>query len=86
MHRLTSARWQTGAVLPLMPGSRYLPRILPGICQRLAGSEDVMRGEETQLLGLSTLLPGFRRRVHARHASKWVRDERPARASALRPP
>ena len=47
------------AVLPLMPGSRYLPRILPGICQRRAGSEDVMRGEETQLLGLSMLLPGF---------------------------
>lgn len=47
------------AVAPAMGGSRFSPRILPGICQRHAGSEDVMRGEETQLLGLSTLLPGF---------------------------
>ncbi len=50
-------------------------RILPGICQRRAGSEDVMRGEETQLSGAvaeglqSALfcLPG----TH----SKWARVE-----------
>ena len=40
-------------------GHALPPRILPGICQRPAGAEDVMRGEETQLLGLGTLLPGF---------------------------
>lgn len=47
------------AVAPDMPDTRFSPRILPGICQRAAGSEDVMRGEETQLLGLISLLPGF---------------------------
>jgi 2-dehydro-3-deoxygalactonokinase len=61
------------AVSPPMPGLRYSPRILPGICQRLTGNEDVMRGEETQLLGLSTLLPGFAGIVcmPGTH-SKWV--------------
>ncbi|RYE73106.1 MAG: hypothetical protein EOP19_29695, partial [Hyphomicrobiales bacterium] len=34
-------------------------RILPGVCSRAEGAEDVMRGEETQLLGLSALIPGF---------------------------
>lgn len=34
-------------------------RILPGLCQRQTGAEDVMRGEETQLLGLAALMPGF---------------------------
>ena len=47
------------AVSPSIPGCRWSARILPGICQRQAGAEDVMRGEETQLLGLGTLLPGF---------------------------
>lgn len=46
------------AVMPPMPGTRFKPRILPGMCQR-RGAEDVMRGEETQLLGIATLLPGF---------------------------
>lgn len=32
--------------------------ILPGVCQRESG-ENVMRGEETQLLGLATLHPGY---------------------------
>jgi 2-dehydro-3-deoxygalactonokinase len=49
----------TAAVGPAMPAARFSPRILPGVCQRLAGAEDVMRGEETQLLGLGTLRPGF---------------------------
>jgi 2-dehydro-3-deoxygalactonokinase len=47
-----------GAVAPDMPGSLE-PRILPGVCLRDVGAEDVMRGEETQLLGLSALVPGF---------------------------
>lgn len=34
-------------------------RILPGVCQSGTGNQDVMRGEETQLLGLSLLKPGF---------------------------
>ncbi|WP_454288874.1 2-dehydro-3-deoxygalactonokinase [Rhizobium arsenicireducens] len=33
------------------PGIDRDVRILPGVCQRGAGAEDVMRGEETQLLG-----------------------------------
>ncbi|GEO85888.1 MULTISPECIES: 2-dehydro-3-deoxygalactonokinase [Alphaproteobacteria] len=33
------------------PGIGRDVRILPGVCQRSAGAEDVMRGEETQLLG-----------------------------------
>ena len=67
----TSAR---GAVAPAMPEARWSARILPGICQRQAGAEDVMRGEETQLLGLGTLWPGFDGVVcmPGTH-SKWVR-------------
>lgn len=48
-----------GAVSPDMPGDQFAPSILPGVCQREVGAEDVMRGEETQLLGLSALIPGF---------------------------
>jgi 2-dehydro-3-deoxygalactonokinase len=48
-----------GAVAPPMPSSSLSPRILPGVCQKQPGSEDVMRGEETQLLGLLALRPGF---------------------------
>lgn len=47
------------AVVPADAGPRLRPRILPGICIRTIGGEDVMRGEETQLLGLSALRPGF---------------------------
>lgn len=47
------------AVLPTDVGPRLRPRILPGICIRTIGGEDVMRGEETQLLGLSALRPDF---------------------------
>ncbi len=49
-------------------------RILPGVCQRLGGEPNVMRGEETQLLGLGrqkgrqlVCMPG----TH----SKWVEVE-----------
>jgi 2-dehydro-3-deoxygalactonokinase len=47
------------AVTPPMPGSALRPRILPGLCQSRAGAEDVMRGEETQLLGVAALQDGF---------------------------
>jgi 2-dehydro-3-deoxygalactonokinase len=49
----------TAAVVPPMPESPLRPRIVPGACLRQPGREDVMRGEETQLLGLACLLPGF---------------------------
>lgn len=48
-----------GAVSPNLPESALSVRILPGVCQKTPGAENVMRGEETQLLGLSRLLPGF---------------------------
>ena len=47
------------AVTASAPGARLCARILPGVCQRGGGVEDVMRGEETQLLGLTTLVPHF---------------------------
>ena len=47
-----------GAVHPQVPDTRWSVSILPGVCQR-AGGEDVMRGEETQLLGLASVLPGY---------------------------
>ncbi|MDB5505714.1 MAG: hypothetical protein JWR75_352 [Devosia sp.] len=47
-----------GAVRPALEGTRLSVRILPGVCQK-AGGEDVIRGEETQLLGLITLRPEF---------------------------
>jgi 2-dehydro-3-deoxygalactonokinase len=50
---------RAGAVAPAMTPGRLSVHILPGVCQRTAGAEDVMRGEETQLLGLATLRPGF---------------------------
>jgi 2-dehydro-3-deoxygalactonokinase len=61
------------AVVPALPGARWSARILPGVCQRLAGAEDVMRGEETQLLGLATFWPDFSGVVcmPGTH-SKWV--------------
>lgn len=49
----------SGAVAPVPAVGRLSPRILPGLCERRKGAEDVMRGEETQLLGLAALLPGF---------------------------
>ncbi|MDR3470903.1 MAG: 2-dehydro-3-deoxygalactonokinase [Devosia sp.] len=62
-----------GAVRPPMAGSRLSPRILPGVCLKLPGAEDVMRGEETQILGLSALLPGFAGvAVMPGTHSKWV--------------
>lgn len=46
-----------GAVQPAMPNG-FAVSILPGVCQK-AGADNVMRGEETQLLGLAALRPGY---------------------------
>lgn len=46
------------AVRPDMTGSDLSVAILPGVCQRRNG-ENVMRGEETQLLGLAALNPDY---------------------------
>ncbi|MEQ1902146.1 MAG: 2-dehydro-3-deoxygalactonokinase [Devosia sp.] len=74
-----------GAVFPEGAHAKLRPRILPGICQRSPQLEDVMRGEETQLLGLVTLRPGFEGTVilPGTH-SKWVeiRDGRIVRFSS----
>lgn len=66
----------SGAVRPDAGGTDFRPRILPGVCQRVAGREDVIRGEETQILGLLALKPGFEGTVimPGTH-SKWVRIE-----------
>lgn len=53
------SRLAAAGVSPEVPDSGLQATILPGVCLRTAGSEDVMRGEETQLLGLSTLAGGF---------------------------
>jgi 2-dehydro-3-deoxygalactonokinase len=68
LHQLLSR-----AVSPEGAGSKYRVRILPGICQRQRGFEDVMRGEETQLLGLLARQPSFEGVVilPGTH-SKWV--------------
>jgi 2-dehydro-3-deoxygalactonokinase len=47
-----------GAVHPDAGTDAYKVSILPGVCQR-QGGENVMRGEETQLLGLASLIPGY---------------------------
>ena len=62
-----------GAVHPEMPEGRLRPAILPGVCQKGQGGDNVMRGEETQLLGLAALQPGFSGVVcmPGTH-SKWV--------------
>lgn len=63
-----------GAVAP--EGTDFAARILPGVCQRTAGHEDVMRGEETQLLGLLVLRPGFSgTAILPGTHSKWVTIE-----------
>lgn len=69
-------RLAASAVAPDTSGTRLGVRILPGVCQRTAGAEDVMRGEETQLLGLAGMRPDFAGTVimPGTH-SKWVRLE-----------
>jgi 2-dehydro-3-deoxygalactonokinase len=46
------------AAVPV-PSESGSVRILPGVCQKTPGAENVMRGEETQLLGLGELMPNF---------------------------
>lgn len=62
------------AVVPETTGTPFDVHILPGVCQRTEGAEDVMRGEETQLLGFMQMRPGFAGTVvmPGTH-SKWVR-------------
>jgi 2-dehydro-3-deoxygalactonokinase len=57
-----------------VPGSKADIRILPGLAQRDAAAPDVMRGEETQLLGAASALGGGDHLVcmPGTH-SKWVR-------------
>jgi len=50
-------------------------RILPGMCQKLQGRPDVMRGEETQLLGASSTISGSAHIVMPGTHSKWVSVE-----------
>lgn len=54
-----------------VPGISRDVRILPGIAQRKSGEPDVMRGEETQLLGLGQL-KGRRVVCMPGTHSKWV--------------
>ena len=65
-----------GAVRPDITDTRLLPAILPGLCVTTPGQEDVMRGEETQLLGLLALQPDFEgiACLPGTH-SKWVEIE-----------
>ena len=61
------------SVRPEGADPRFASRILPGVCQRTPGREDVMRGEETQLLGLLALQPGFEgTAILPGTHSKWV--------------
>jgi len=48
----------SGAVRPDMAGPVSVA-ILPGVCQKNSEAGNVMRGEETQLLGLSAMEPDF---------------------------
>ena len=48
----------TGAVHPDSGSSQLAVSILPGVCQR-QGNDNVMRGEETQLLGLATTMGAY---------------------------
>lgn len=47
-----------GAVHPDSGSENLKVSILPGVCQKIGG-DNVMRGEETQLLGLAATLPGY---------------------------
>ena len=54
------------------PGVKRDIRILPGLCQRAEGRPDVMRGEETQLLGAAGALVGEALVCMPGTHSKWV--------------
>ena len=73
------------SVSPEGADARFVSRILPGVAQRTVGREDVMRGEETQLLGLLAMRPGFEgTAILPGTHSKWVeiRDGRILRFSS----
>lgn len=56
-----------------IPGTRRKVRILPGIAQRDPDEPEVMRGEETQLLGVTAGLEGDTNVCLPGTHSKWVR-------------
>lgn len=58
------------------PGVKRDIRILPGLCQRKEGRPDVMRGEETQLLGAAAALAGQALVCMPGTHSKWVSIDR----------
>lgn len=47
------------AVRPDIADAQLVPYVLPGLCANERGHEDVMRGEETQILGLLALKPDY---------------------------
>jgi 2-dehydro-3-deoxygalactonokinase len=55
-----------------VPGIARPVRILPGVAQRKPGRFDVMRGEETQLLGLLAVNPAIALACLPGTHSKWV--------------
>ena len=59
------------AVAPVHPDRRLRVRIVPGLCVR-GKRPDVMRGEETQLLGLTVLQPDVSRVCLPGTHAKWV--------------
>jgi 2-dehydro-3-deoxygalactonokinase len=58
-----------------VPGPARDVRIIPGLAQRNAGEPDVMRGEETQLLGAFDGMKGRAAACMPGTHSKWVRIE-----------
>ncbi len=54
------------------PGIKRDIRILPGLCQRMADRPDVMRGEETQLLGAASAITERALVCMPGTHSKWV--------------
>ena len=54
------------------PGIKRDIRILPGLCQRMTGRPDVMRGEETQLLGAAAAITERALVCMPGTHSKWV--------------
>ncbi|MFY0682632.1 MAG: 2-dehydro-3-deoxygalactonokinase [Thalassovita sp.] len=55
-----------------VPGLARDVRIMPGLAQRTSGSEDVIRGEETILIGALAKLSQFRTICMPGTHSKWV--------------
>jgi 2-dehydro-3-deoxygalactonokinase len=64
-----------GAFAVAVPGALRDVRIIPGLAQRDAAAPDVMRGEETQLLGAFDGMKGGAVACMPGTHSKWVRIE-----------